>query len=185
MTAPGNPRLLSAHSWRQDPERLSESLQRRPGGLRGPQERAISACPYLFRGGRDHTSSCVWFGTSWNELSEPGLINQGVPWAEAGSGSYSLLLAEPDPSPEPPNRGGHVGRQQGSEVAFRKRVRFLRAQEADLILCGISEEPSSNKRPVLRARLLCPTSYRYTEDRLVLPSDPSKTESPEPKMLRP
>lgn len=73
-----------------------------------------------------------------------------------------------------------VGRQQGSEVAFSKRVRSLRAQEADLILCGISEEPSSIKQASCAA--CAPPLSNFvrkdirTENGWVLPSDPSKTE---------
>lgn len=72
--------------------------------------------------------------------------------------------------------GEHVGRQQGSEVAFSKRVRSLRAQDGHLILCGISEEPTSYKHPVLRALLLCPTSLSTrTEDESCLQTPPKQS----------
>lgn len=173
--------MLSAHSRRQDPGRLSESLQRRPVGFGVPRSARSQLVPISSEVG----------GTTPPAVPGSGLLGMSC-LTELGSSirvSRGLKLA-PDPTVfctrSPTHVRSlqtvveHVGRQQGSEVAFSKRVRSLRAQEADLILCGISEEPSSIKQASCAA--CAPPLSNFvrkdirTENGWVLPSDPSKTE---------
>lgn len=64
-----------------------------PGGLRGPQKRAISACPYLFRGGRDYHLQLLLVRDFLDELSN----GAGAGARRTIKVSCGLMLA-PDPT---------------------------------------------------------------------------------------